>query len=147
MHFVCTDNRCQSETRRRKRRWSGEQSALRAPTGSTVPYCDPPPHPPFLSCFFFNAEQTQSRPHEFGSLRRLIPRAQKRWMQRGGEERSEWKESAPHDAFERRSLLHYLCCLSRMFNRPDPQTTSPNSLLNQVSFLTLISNAAQDGGQ
>lgn len=59
-------------------------------------------------------------------------------MQRGGEERSEWKESAPHDAFERCSLLHYLCCLSRVFNRPDPQTTSPNSLLNQVSFLTLI---------
>ena len=37
-----TDNRCQNETRRRKRRWNGEQNVQRVPTGSTAPYCDLP---------------------------------------------------------------------------------------------------------
>lgn len=33
-------NRFQSETRRRRRRWSGGQSGPRVPTGSTAPSCD-----------------------------------------------------------------------------------------------------------
>lgn len=35
-----SDNKSQSETRRRKRRWSGGQSVPQVPTGSTAPYCD-----------------------------------------------------------------------------------------------------------
>lgn len=62
-------------------------------------------------------------------------------------ERSEWEESAPSQSlWTMPSLLHYLCCLLRMFNRPYSETTSLNSLY-QVSFRTLISNAAQDGWQ
>lgn len=41
-------------------------------------------------------------------------------------------------------LLHYLCCLSRTFNQPFSENNTEN-VLDQLSFLTFVSNAAQDG--
>ena len=56
------DNKFQSETRRRKRRWNGERSVPRVPTGSTVPYCDPPPLLLSLSVITHNPH-TQTHMH------------------------------------------------------------------------------------
>lgn len=57
-------------------------------------------------------------------------------------ERSEWEQSAPHDAFEWcHHPVHYLCCLSRTFT----QFIQNQHWIFSRSFLTFISNAAQDG--
>lgn len=46
-------------------------------------------------------------------------------------ERSESEQSAPHDAFEWcRPPLHYLCCLSRTFNRPCSEATLKSFLIS-----------------